>query len=101
MGAYLEILEKKHELGLITNRIFIANKKWYKNMSQKYKDIQDNNSDKKLILLKEDKMWFITIDLLLQIKDIKNSNNSIKGWLTFIGILYIIGIIGALITLID
>jgi len=42
----------------------------------------------------------IQVKILENLRNLKESNNAIKGWMTFLGVLQILAIIGAIIILI-
>mgnify|MGYP005991779485 CR=1 FL=1 len=55
-----------------------------------------SESEKQDILLPNEKE--IQKKILISLIAIKNTNNSIKGWITFFGILQILGILAALVS---
>lgn len=98
MSKYLELLHFKHDLGLISEEYLEGEESHYNSqLNTSWKDMLDKRSERQLILMEKDKNWFIATELLSKIKDIKKSNNTIKGWITFIGVLIIIGIIANIV----
>ena len=94
MSKYLEMLERKYELGLISKEYLDTNKLDYINeLRVVYKKKLDEESVPQLVFLEKDKNWFIRTELLSELKDIKKSNKTMKGWITFIGILIIIELV--------
>ena len=109
MGAYLELHEQKKEMGLISFTYFNQQTARYnhKDLKQGVKDNLDRKAEKKLALLKQDKSTYLTLELISILNDtkkstnqIKESTNQIKGWVTFFGVLYIIGIVVYVISII-
>ena len=100
MGAYLEYLELQEELGLISNKDFKQQKMLHlDNLNKADKDSDDDWAKKKLANLKQDKSTFLTVEMITILKATKKSTNQIKGWVTFFGVLYILGIAGYLLSL--
>ena len=94
MSKYLEMLERKYELGLISKEYLDTNKLDYINeLRVVYKKKLDEESVPQLVFLEKDKNWFIRTELLSELKGIKKSNKTMKGWITFIGILIIIELV--------
>ncbi|SDS49824.1 hypothetical protein SAMN04515667_2310 [Formosa sp. Hel1_31_208] len=98
MSNYLELLEEKKELGLITTALYKSRVKMYesKGVKQNVKDKYDASAQKKLTLIKEDKISFLTIELINEVKLTNKNTNAIKGWVTFIGIMFVLGLIMAI-----
>ena len=101
MGAFLELLEEKKEMSLISVKYFNQQTGWYnqKALKQGVKDNYDKRAEKKLALLKQDKSTFLTLELISVVKDTKNITNEIKGWVKFLGIMFIVGIAISVLTL--
>ena len=95
MSAYLQLLEEKKEMGLISNKYFKSQTKWYnlKDLDKSIKATFDSQAEKKLAILKQDTSTFLTVELISVVNDTKTSTNQIKGWVTFFGVLYIVGIV--------
>ena len=94
MSKYVEMLERKYELGLISKENLDANKLSYtQELMTKRKNMLDEKGESHLAFIEKDKNWFIAIELLSEIKDIKKSNKTMKGWITFIGVLIIIQLV--------
>lgn len=98
MSNYLDLIEKEFELGLLSRISIAQRKRTYNNMNKKTKERFDNDAEHELNLLTKDKDFFIQTQILSSLKSIKQSNSEIKGWITFIGVMMIIGIIASLIT---
>ena len=58
-----------------------------------YKNTLDKKGKHQLAFMEKDKNWFIATALLSELKDIKKSNRTMKGWITFIGVLIIIELV--------
>lgn len=94
MSKYVEMLERKYELGLISKENLDADKLGYsQEYNSKRKNILDEKGENELAFIEKDKNWFIATALLSELKDIKKSNRTMKGWITFIGILIIIELV--------
>ena len=94
MGAYLELLEEKKEMGLISTKYFNQQTSWYNNKheEQSTKNVFDSEAEKKLALLKQDKTVYLTLEMISILKETEENTNQIKGWVTFFGVLYILAI---------
>ena len=86
-------------MGLISDEYAKSRKKHYDDLDSKIN--LDSQAKKKLAILKQDKSTFLTVELISLVNDTKKSTNQIKGWVTFLGVLYIIGIIVAVVILAD
>ena len=93
MSAYLELLEEKSKLGLITGKSLEDKEKWYylKQVKQMHKDNADAKAKIELDLIKSDKSAFLTIQVLNELNQINKSTRSTNGWITFIGIINLLG----------
>jgi len=100
MSAYLDLLIEKREMGLISDARAKSRKKHYDELNSKSeKENLDNQAEKKLRILKQDKSTFLSIELISLVSDSKRSTNTIKNWVTFFGILYILGVVVGMIAL--
>ena len=94
MSAYLELLEEKYKIGLISDKDSKSLEATYKGlMLQNDKDKLDSQAEKKLIILKQDKSTFLTVELISLVNDTKKSTNTIKKWVTAFGIVWVLGLI--------
>lgn len=95
MSSYLDLLEEKKRLGLISPIFFYNQKKWYNNKSVavKWKEKADTNAENDLALLKEDKMFYLNTVLVQEMKNTTRYTKNILNWVTFFGILYIVSAI--------
>jgi len=100
MSAYLELLEEKNKLGIITNGYLNCRTEWYnKTAKQKIKDNYDNTSERELIRIKANANLYLQTILISKIKEGNKYLDSIKGWVTFFGILQIVSIASVVIYL--
>jgi hypothetical protein len=58
-----------------------------------YKNTLDKKGKHQLAFMEKDKNWFIATALLSKLEDIKKSKKTMKGWITFIGVLIIIELV--------
>ena len=94
MSKYVEMLERKYELGLISKENLDAENLSYIQISNvEYKNTLDEKAKHQLAFMEKDKNWFIATALLSELQDIKKSNKTMKGWITFIGVLIIIQLV--------
>ena len=94
MSKYLEMLNRKYVLGLISKENLDAeNLDYIQALSVEYKNTLDEKGKHQLVFMEKDKNWLIATALLSQLKDIKKSNKTMKGWITFIGVLIIIELV--------
>ena len=100
MSAYLELRLKKHQYRLISSEELKNNLSWYKSdkVKQMDKDREDDLAQKELNLFNEDKSAFLLSKLILETKKVKNYTSTIKGWVQFFGLLWIIGFIVLILT---
>ena len=58
-----------------------------------YKNTLDKKGKHQLAFMEKDKNCFIATALLSKLENIKKSNKTMKGWITFIGVLIIIELV--------
>ena len=99
MSAYVELLEEKKEMGLISDEYAKSRKKHYDDLDSKIN--LDSQAKKKLAILKQDKSTFLTVELISLVNDTKKSTNTIKNWVTAFGIVWVLGLIYYLFNLLS